>query len=355
MESVTINPRWKGWPGQLLMLVRREWWEHSSLRILPLSLLALVLAGSLLALAVPGRVQQNLERQGRPVEFNRDVADSLGVEVHVDGEALEALDRLPGFLQGTGIRLELGEVSTGNLLRFFAQIPEGARRQLLLLPLLAVAQLLALPLGLLFAFLAVNAWRRELLDRSIYFHKSLPVPPGLAVAAKALALGPLALAVMAGTIVLGTLIPLLVAGGAALAHGLNPWELLWGVAPLGQVWGITLSRVGLGFLLFLPVLAFLFALNVWNPGRRLAALVVVGALVLADRLYGSGGALGRWILAHLPPPGLSIRGPRGDVFVEMQGLEHLAHPIWGDVLSGLLVALLFFAATAWLLRWREER
>ena len=355
MEHVSANPRWKGRSGQLCMLVRREWWEHASLRILPLSLLALVLAASLLALVVPGRIQQNLERQGRPVELNRTTADSLDVQIRLDGEAPEPLDRVPGFLKETGLRLELGEVSTGNLLRFFDQLPAGARRQLLLLPLLAIAQLLALPLGLLFALLALNAWRRELQDRSVYFHKSMPVPPGLAVTAKALALGPLVLAVMAGTIVLGTLIPLLVAGAAALVHGLNPWDLLWSVAPLGQVWGVTLSRVGLGFLLFLPVLAFLFALNVWNPARRLAALVAVGALALADLFYGTGGGLGRWILAHLPPPGLSIRGPRGDVSVELDGWAHLARPLWGDVLSGLLVALLLFAATAWLLRWREER
>ena len=50
MEHVSANPRWKGRSGQLCMLVRREWWEHASLRILPLSLLALVLAASLLAL-----------------------------------------------------------------------------------------------------------------------------------------------------------------------------------------------------------------------------------------------------------------------------------------------------------------
>jgi len=354
MVSPTTNPCWKVRTGQLWMLLKREWWEHSSLRILPLSLLALVLLGSLLALVVPGRIQQNLERKGQPIIINQEAPDSTGVNVVVEGDADRHLQRIPHFLKETGLRLELGELSTGNLLRFFDQLPDGVRRHLMLLPLLAVAQLLALPLGFLMAVLALGAWRRELQDRSICFHKSMPVPPGLAVLAKALALGPLALAVMLGTILAGTLIPLAVAGLAALAHGLNPWELIWGCAPLGQVWWTTGTRLILGFLLFLPVLAFLFALNVWNPARRLAALVAVGALALADRLYFTGGGLGRWILAHLPPPGLSVRGPRGDVFVEMDNLSHLARPVWGDLLSGLLVALLLFAATAWILRWREE-
>ncbi|MDP2359412.1 MAG: hypothetical protein Q8O14_01480 [bacterium] len=328
--------------ARLGMLIRRESWEHRVLWLMPLILVGLVLVGSLLALVAPGRINANLQsHHEEPIIIN--------------GEDADLQHLFPG-LQGTGIQVELGEVTVGNLLHFFDRLPERVRGQVLFLGLTGATRSLLLPLGLLAAVLALGVLRRESRDRSIYFFKSMPVTELEMIAAKALVLVPGLLLLMAATVVASHLVMLGVASLAALFAGLNPIALLWAPAPLGQVWGHLLLGLAVDFLLFLPVVGLLFALNAWHPARRPAAGLAVLALVVLDKIYLTGGGLLQWLGRHLPPPGWVLRGPRGDVFTEMAKWDQ-PRPAVGnlDLWSGVLLGLLLLGLAAWLLRWREER
>lgn len=357
MDTTTVNPPRKTRLAQLLMMVRREWWEHSSLRILPICLVLLVLAGSLLALVVPGRIESNLRDHNSSVHFNTGEVVLDGnpdTTLRVGGPHSNLARLIPG-LENSGLRVELGEITVGNLLRFFDQLPEGVRRQMLLLLLLSLGKVLALPLGLLAAILALNMFRQEARNRSSYFFKSMPVTEGQAVLAKVLLNVPLLLLLFLATILLGQLIPLLVMSVAAAFHGLDPWSLIWQPAPLAEVWVRQAGSLCLDFLLFLPTLGFCYALNSWHSSRRFAALLTVAGLAVADKLFLTGGGFAQWLVRHVLPPGWPMHKARGDVYVEASHLTDALAFSWPDLAFGVLLGLAFLYAATHLLRWREER
>ena len=358
MEATTqaINPSFRGRGPRMCMLMRREFWEHRALWILPLALAALVLAGSLLALVLPGRIDANLRSHNSTIHFNGSsvqVEDQWSDSLSVHGANSNLARLIPG-LADSGIVVELGEVTVGNLLRFFEQLPPSVRRQLLLLALLAMGKFMLLPLGFLTAILALNMFRQEARNRSIYFFKSMPVSEGEAVLAKFLVNVPLLLVLMLGTAILAQLIPLTVFSVAALAHSINPITLFWQPAPLAQVWGNLLLGLVLDFLLFMPALGFCYALNAWHSSRRFAALLVVAALSMVDKIYVTGGEFASWVGRHMVPPGWALHGPRGDVYVEAMGMQEAASFSWPDLAGGVLLGLLLLYASTHLLRWREE-
>ncbi len=65
-----VNPLFRGKLRRLGMLMRRELWEHRHIWVLPLILTSLVLAGSLLALVLPGRIDANLRSNQSTIHFN---------------------------------------------------------------------------------------------------------------------------------------------------------------------------------------------------------------------------------------------------------------------------------------------
>lgn len=330
---------------QLIALVRREWWEHGALRWMPLALVGLTLVLSMLALALPERLNENL-RQG----------DHLNLMV--DGQDSTLTQLIPG-MEGSGVHVELGEVSVANLLTFFGQLPDRVRGQLLLFLMMITGRMAQLPLGFLVGLMALGVWRREILDRSIAFHKSMPVAEGTQVLAKALTGGPLLLGVMALTVMLVQVLPVAVLMVAAWANGMDAVGLLWTPVPFLRLWGGTLSSLLMDFLAFLPVMGLLAALNVWHPGRRMLAAGAVFALGVVDSLYLSHGELFQWLERHMLPPGWTLRGALSTFHEvsfwngEAWGAGGLLSPL--DLLTGAMLGVGGYLLAAWLLRWREER
>lgn len=330
---------------QLLMLVRREWWEHVALRWMPLVLVGLTVVFAALALVLPDRLDTNL-RQGDPLMLR------------VDGQDSTLTQLIPG-MERSGIQVELGEVSLANLLALFGKLPDVVRGQVLLFVMMVAGRMALLPLGFLAAMLALGTWRREIQDRSIAFHKSMPVGEGLLVLSKALVGGPVLFGVMALTVMLVQVVPLILAMGASWGLGLDAVELLWTPVPFLRLWSGTLSNLMLDFLAFLPAMGLLAALNVWHPGRRMLAAGVVFAVGMADSLYLSHGAVFHWLGRHLLPPGWSPGGLLGTFHEvaywrrEAWGADALISPL--DLLSGVALGVGGYLLAAWLLRWREER
>ncbi len=139
-ETTTpINPEYQGRCRRMRMMIRREFWEHRAMWMLPLVLVVLVFLGSLLALATPSRINANLRQD---------------INVEVDGKAENLARALPG-LSETSINLQLGDFSTENLFHFFDQMPPVLRERMLFLALFGQSKMLLMPLGFLVALLAL--------------------------------------------------------------------------------------------------------------------------------------------------------------------------------------------------------
>ena len=343
MEHTTtqpLNPEYRGRLRRLCMLVRREFWEHRVLWGMPAILVGLALLFSTLALIAPARINANLQGQNQ--------------HIVIDGESTNLSRLIPG-LAHSGINVQLGDVTVGNLLRFFGDLPTEVRGQFLKLALIATAKLLLMPLGFLALVLSLNVLRRETRSRSIYFFKSMPMNEVEMIGAKLLAFVPVLLGVMLATIIVSHLVTLAMLSVAALFAGLNPWTLIWAPAPLLASWGYILRTLALDYLWFLPTVGFFFALNAWHDSRRLAAVMAVVAVAVVDRLYLTGGGLWHWLGQHVVPPGWAHRGPQGDVFTEFQRAALVDSINWPSLLSGVAIGLALLWASTWLLRWKEER
>jgi len=338
--STPFNPEYRGRARRMVMLVRREFWEHRALWALPAILVALSVLLTLFSLAAPGRINAHLQDEGP--------------RIGIDGQNRSLTQLIPG-LAHSGLHVELGEVTVGNLLRFFADLPFEVREQALRLMLLATAKSLLLPLGFLVLALTINVLRRETRSRSIYFFKSMPLGELEMIGAKVLVLAPLCWLIMVLTVAASHLGSMLVMSVAALFAGLNPWTVLWAPAPLLSAWGSVAGELALDFLWFLPMLGFFFAVNAWNDARRLAAAMAVLVAAVADELFFSGGGLFHWLGRHVPPPGWALRGPRGDAFQEFSRMGQLETLDWASLLSGIAVGLALLWLSTWLLRWKEER
>jgi len=326
---------------QLWTLLKREWWEHRALRILPLGLMAATLSFSLLALALPGRINENL-RGPDPMH------------IRVDGQDSTLTQLIPG-MERSGVRVDLGEVTVGNLLHFFGQLPKAVRGQMLMAGMMVGGRMTMLPLGLLAALLSLGVLRAENLNRSSTFFKSMPVSEAQTLLAKFLLNGPLALLVIFVTVATVQVIPLVVMTPAAWAAGIGAWDLLWAPVPFMRLWSGTLISLGVDFLYFLPAMGLLAALNAWHSSRRLLAAALIFTLGVLDNFYLSGGAFFQWCGRHMIPPGWALRGQDHEVLYEVAVWSGASGLDFWDVGLGLLLGLAGFLAAARLLRWREER
>ena len=199
--------------NNILMLMRREVWEHRSLWITPL-----VLAGVLLIIAAFGGVNYG----DNPGDF------SFGITDH---------QRLPEHMTPPN------DVRLAVIASVYA--------------MLTVTQFVVL--GIVVFFYLLDTLLAERRDRSILFWKSLPVSDGEVVTSKALtALVAAPLFVLAVSAVM----LVLVAGIAALRLGdlpFTPWS--------AEVW-LKLQVVMLGFvpmvvLWYLPLAGYLLVVSVW--------------------------------------------------------------------------------------------
>ncbi len=222
--------------NNILMLMRREVWEHRSLWITPL-----VLAGVILIIAAFG----GLNYGNDPGDFSLGATDRHG-EFSAHMNAPE-------------------DVRLGVIAGVYA--------------VLTVTQLVVL--GIVVFFYLLDTLLAERRDRSILFWKSLPVSDGEVVTSKALtALVAAPLFVLAVSAVM----LLLLAGIVALRLGdlpFAPWS--------GEVW-LKLQVVMLGFvpmvvLWYLPLAGYLLVVSVWaRKNAFLWAILPWVAILLIEAL-----------------------------------------------------------------------
>jgi ABC-2 type transport system permease protein len=226
--------------NNMLVLIRREIWEHRSLWIVPLAL-----AGVILVIAAFGGVHF-----GDGNNFN------FGSRDHLDDLSPDQREHL------------LAKMNPG----------EGTRQMILagVYSMLTLVQLIAL--GVVVFFYLLDALLAERRDRSILFWKSMPISDGQVVASKALT----ALAVApAFVFVVSAVLLLVFAGVVALRLGelpFNPWS--------ASVW-LRVQAVMVGFvpmvvLWYLPLAGYLMVVSVWVRKNAFlwAVLPPIGLLLI---------------------------------------------------------------------------
>jgi ABC-2 type transport system permease protein len=228
--------------NNILMLVRREVWEHRSLWIVPLAL-----AGVILVIAAFGGVHFG------------------------DGH---------GFNFDSGPRGDFDDMSAAEREHLLAQMsPKPETHQMILggvYSMLTVVQLIAL--GMVVFFYLLDALLAERRDRSILFWKSMPISDGEVVTSKALT----ALAVApAFVLVVSAVMLLLFAGVVALRLGdlpFSPWSaMVW-----LKVQAVMLGFVPMVVLWYLPIAGYLMVVSVWVRKNAFlwAVLPPVGLLLI---------------------------------------------------------------------------
>jgi ABC-2 type transport system permease protein len=231
----------------LLMLVRREIWEHRSLWITPLAL-----AGVLLIIAALGGVHFN------------------------DGG---------NFWVGSNDAL--ANMSPAERERALASMAPDSRVQHIIVAgvfsMLTVVQLLVL--GIVVFFYLLDTLLAERRDRSILFWKSLPVSDGQVVASKALtALVAAPLFVMAVSAV-SLLLFSLIASIRMSGMPFSPWN----AQSFLDVQLIALAFVPMIVLWYLPLAGYLLLISVWVRKNAFlwALLPPVGLLIIEQMLTHS--------------------------------------------------------------------
>ncbi len=171
-------------------------------------------------------------------------------------------------------RIDADHLSTLDAIRQFAGEPAAEKTKALAVGLLGIQVLFNVVLFFVTVFYLLGALYDDRKDRSILFWKSLPISDTLTVGSKLAAamvwLPLLFLAAAAAT----QIIVLVVAGGYALAAGVNPWSTVFGPAQLLSHWGLYLAALLLQELWLSPLFAWLLLVSSFAP--RLPLLFAVG-------------------------------------------------------------------------------
>ncbi|MEM7613156.1 MAG: hypothetical protein AAF270_15840 [Pseudomonadota bacterium] len=303
--------------GRMLMLVRRELWEHKALIVAPLVVAALMIFGFVLSFIT---------------------AVFTGVSFDVAVATLE-LTGAPASLTGGAALLG---VSSG---------------------------MLNLVLAAVVFFYSIDALYAERKDKSILFWRSLPVTDTETVISKLLTAVIAAPLVTIGIMIAAQIVLLILATLAILIGGGNPVELIWGPLPFVQFWVLTIYTFITSSIWFAPLIGWFLLCSAF--AKRSVLLWVVLPIVVLVMLEGivlrslHMSAFIRDRFADAPVAGLSL--PNGVVMddnalralVQSGDLnilqviapgQYLASPgLWG----GLVVTALFLAGAVYCRRFRS--
>jgi len=302
--------------GNMLMLVRRELWEHKSLYYAPLVVSALLIFGVVVSFIV---------------------AVFSGAPFAAAVASLE-LTGAPGALSG-------GSALLG--------IPWG---------------LTSAVVAFVIFFYGIDALYAERKDKSILFWRSLPVTDTETVISKWLT-AMIAAPIMAFVIAFITqLILLVLASVAILVGGGNPVELIWGPLPFVQFWFLTLYVAITMSLWFSPVIAWFLLSSAF--ARRSSLLWVFLPIIVIMMLEGivfEGGRVATLIGERFAYAGISgLKLPEGividedemarqvlageiDILGAMAPIDFLMSPgLWG----GFIVTAIFLAGAVYFRRFR---
>ncbi len=302
--------------GRMLMLVRRELWEHKALYVAPLVMAGLIIFGFILSFLT---------------------AVFTGVSFDVAVATLE-LTGAPASLTGGGALLG---VSSG---------------------------MLNLVLAAVVFFYSIDALYAERKDKSILFWRSLPITDTETVISKLLTAVIAAPLLTVGIIMATQVILLVLATLAILLGGGNPVELIWGPLPFFQFWILSCYTFLTASIWFAPLVGWFLLCSAF--ARRSVLLWVVLPIIVLAMLEGivlrSASFVGliRDRFSDAPVSGLSL--PEGflmdedalkslvqvgelDILQIISPLQYLASPgLWG----GLAVTAAFAAAAVYCRRFR---
>lgn len=340
-----LNPEFQGGWRRMLLLVRRELWEHRELLWVPVVVCVLHLGLALAALVLPQHLHGNFEIvQVSDQSLSQDSSDP---------------DHQPEPVRETR-RVSWDELKLSDLFKLAEATPEARRGEFLRNLSLGHARVILLLGGLLLLFLFFRMLNREQQTRSSLFFQSMPLCAWEYLGGKlltALLLGPI---LLWGTVILSHLSWLLVFSGAAWVQGYPAWELFWRPAQLPTGWGILAAQMVMDTLWFLPGIGWTLLSASLGLGARagqrsgLMVGLVLFAAMIVDRLYLTGGGLREWLTNHILPTGFSWGTRALDSTARWLG-EAPGTGSWVDLALGGLLGLLMIYAAVKALHWREER
>lgn len=208
-------------------------------------------------------------------------------------------------------------------------------------------------------------------DRSILFWKSLPASDTLTIASKLLAAMVLAPLIFWVVFVLTQIVMAIIGSIMILTVGENPWTLFLSVVNPLKAWGVLLVSYLAASIWFLPMYAWLLLVSSFAPRIPLLfavlppvvfAILQVWIAFLKTFTFNASlfGLIGEWVANS--PAILSVGAEDGEGFLA------LGVPLTGDfdhaptianifdrllstqMLSGLVVAVIFLSLALWLRR-----
>jgi ABC-2 type transport system permease protein len=313
--------------NKLVMLVRRELWEHRSLWIVPL-----VMAGVLMLVVAIGGFHFSDK------DFSFGPNDAAAHLEHVPPEQ----------------RAEMLEKLT----------PDAEKRKVLYAVVIGMpTMIMLLALGVVVFFYLLDALLQERKDRSILFWKSLPVSDSQVVASKA-----------ATGLLIAPAITLVIAAVMQILFGSIVWlrmhnTLLGGLLPAWDVMAWLRIQIDLLMLVvtvilwYAPIAGYLLLVSVWaRKNAFLWAVLPWPALLLIEKLILNSSKVAEFLGSRFG--GVFREMAFGDR--QMNGWEDRA-PSFGEVAShignvftslelwlGLAAAALFFVAVVRIRRYRDE-
>tara|TARA_B110000238_G_C16123691_1_gene438245 strand:- start:579 stop:1490 length:912 start_codon:yes stop_codon:yes gene_type:complete len=272
----------------LLMLTRREFWEHrNTFVVLPALIVAVIFSLMLLGLAytppsVNFSVQSNIETNNKQEQYvyQREITGSWAT-------------LLVGELQATD---------------------SGTRSKYLSVGLRSIDSVLSVVLWLVTLSFLLNCLLTDRRDRSILFWKSMPVSDQSTVLMKlftALIAVPL---VYFGGIAILQVSWLVLLSLSTLGSKVPVWETVWAPAQLLSHWLGYLALVLFNILWSLPLWGWLLVVSAYSKSVQLVwALSVPVCVVLAERIVSDQGNLSDWIIQRIMPT-ISLADTRGQLF-----------------------------------------
>jgi len=317
--------------NSFLTLLRRETWEHTTLRGLPVGLLVFVLLINL--------------------------AFSVAM-LRYDG--------------GITVNINESTQTLSDVLNRFVQMPADKQSEIINGTLLTIGMIINSIILIMMFFYLIDSLYGERKDHSILFWKSLPVTDTRTVLSKlvvALIVIPL---IILSTTMVAQLITLGVQG-FTLRDIPGASAMLWQRANLSSLWALS------GFLLiqqsiwYLPVMGWLLFCSAWSRKAPIIAAVLIPALlVFIDSSFLLRTGISELILERLPTGVVSMQlddslmtynAGVGEETVGFTFNKGMLEPGLANAISfvtnikvwiGILVGAFFTALAIWLRRWRDD-
>lgn len=295
----------------LIMLIRREFWEHRSLWIAPA-----VMVGVILVMSTWGSI----------------VTANLEHGLHI-GSAT-SLEDVP----------DLGAKGRSELEQAMA-MPKERKDSLAALSVFAIASLISLVALIVVFFYLLDCLYSERRDRSILFWKSLPVSDAQVVLSKvlvALVIVPL------GVIALTAVTQMFVSGIFWVRfHGTVLGQIVpaWSTAAWAQsLWACLLVSIG-GSLWYVPVTGYLLLISVWaRRNAFLWAILPWPALMLVEKMFLDTTRVAEFLGARLSGFVAKLHID-SDTFEQQAGDVQM--PVMRDAFDAVSYSGLFGSAELW--------